>query len=126
MDCEFKMNHILYFSLIFLILKHMYRANEATTQMNVTVVGTEPTLVLTDPNGETYEGDQADGKNVLSIENPIAGEWSMYAEDSSKFTIEIGISWEILVHYGFSTRKPSSLKETEKNPIEGMTLFAIL
>ncbi len=27
MDCEFKMNHILYFSLIFLILKHMYWAN---------------------------------------------------------------------------------------------------
>ncbi len=100
--------------------------DEATTQMNVTVVGTEPNLVLTDPNGKTYMADQADGKSVLSIENPIAGEWSMYAEDSSKFTTEIGISWEILVHYGFSVRKPRSLENTVLAPIKGMTLFAIL
>ncbi len=100
--------------------------DEATTQMNVTVVGTEPNLVLTDPNDQTYIGDPVGGKSVLSIKNPIAGEWSMYAEDSSKFTTEIGISWEILVHYGFSVRKPRSLEDTVLTPIKGMTLFAIL
>jgi hypothetical protein len=94
-----------------------------TKQLDVSVVGTEPILMLTDPNDETYMADQADGKSVLSIENPVDGEWTLSAGDTSTFTTEIGISWEILLDYGFSIRKPSSLKETEKKPIKGMTLF---
>jgi hypothetical protein len=99
--------------------------DEATTQIDVTVVGTIPILVLTDPNDETYIGDTEDGKSVLIIKNPVAGEWTLKAEDedSSKFKTEIAISWEILVHYGFSIQKPSSLEDTEKNPTNGITLF---
>jgi hypothetical protein len=97
-----------------------------TKQLDVKIIGNEPNLMITDPNGETYMADPLDGKNVMSIKNPIAGEWSMYAEDSSKFTTEIGISWEILVHYGFSIEKPSSLEETVRMPTEGMTLFVCI
>ncbi len=94
-----------------------------TKQLDVSVVGTEPTLLLTDPYDETYMADQADGKSVLIIEKPVAGEWTLNAGDSSTFTTEIGISWEILLDYGFSDQKPSSLKETVKKPIKGKTLF---
>ncbi len=97
--------------------------DKSAKQLFVSVVGYEPNLVLTDPNDETYMADSEGGKSVLKIDNPVAGEWTLLAEDSSKFTTEIGISWEILLDYGFSDQKPSSLKETVKKPIKGKTLF---
>jgi hypothetical protein len=89
----------------------------------VKIIGNEPLLLLTDPNDQTYMADPLDGKNVLSIENPVAGEWTLNAEDTSKFTTKIEISWEIPLDYGFSIEKPSSLEETVRKPTEGMTLF---
>ncbi len=97
--------------------------DESTKQLDISVVGTDPNLVLTDPNDEIYVGDTQDGKSVLSIENPVAGEWTLNAVDSSKFITDIGISFEIPLDYGFSVRKPRSLKETVKKPIKGMGLF---
>jgi hypothetical protein len=94
-----------------------------TKLLDVSVVGTIPILVLTDPNDETYVGDTQDGKNLLSIENPVAGEWTLNAEDTSKFTTDIEITGEIPLDYGFSVRKPTKLKETVKNPIKGVSLF---
>jgi hypothetical protein len=90
-----------------------------TKQLDVKIIGNEPNLMLTDPNGQTYMADPEDGKSILSIKNLVAGEWTLNAEDTSKFTTEIGISWEILLDYGFSVRKPG----TVKIPIKGMTLF---
>jgi hypothetical protein len=97
-----------------------------TKQLDVIVVGTEPTLLLTDPNDETYMAEIEDSKSVLKIENPVAGEWTLNAEDTSKITTKIEISWEIPLDYGFSDQKPSSLEETERMPTEGMTLFVCI
>ncbi len=91
--------------------------------MDVSVVGTEPIILLTDPNNREYVGDTEDGKSALSIEKPAPGEWTLYAADTSAFTTEIGISWEISLDFGFSVQKPDSLKKTLKNPIKGRTLF---
>jgi hypothetical protein len=91
--------------------------------MDVSVVGTEPIVLLTSPNNREYAGDTEDGKIVLRIEKPVAGEWTLYAADTSAFTTEIGISWEIPLDFGFSVQKPGSLKKTLKNPIKGRTLF---
>jgi hypothetical protein len=100
--------------------------DESSKQLDASIVGTEPTLVLTDPNGETYMADPQDGKSGLSIENPVAGEWTLNAGDISNFTTEIEITGDIPLDYGFSIRKPSSLKETVRKPTKGKTLFAIL
>ncbi len=93
--------------------------DKSAKQLDVSVVGYEPTLVLTDPNGETYMADPEDGKSVLSIENPVAGEWTLNAGDSSTFTTEIEITGDIPLDYGFSDQKPSSLKDTVKKPTKG-------
>jgi hypothetical protein len=97
---------------------------EFTKQLDISVVGTEPNLMLTDPNDETYFGDTQDGESVLSIKNPVAGEWTLIADDTSKFKTEIGISYEIPLDYGFSVQKPKSLKETMKSPPKGMALYS--
>jgi hypothetical protein len=94
--------------------------------MVVSIVGTEPVILLTGPNNREYVGDTEGGKSVLSIENPVAGEWTLSAADTSAFTTKIGISWEIPLDYGFSVQKPDSLKKTLKNPIKGKALLAIL
>jgi hypothetical protein len=104
----------------------MIHVDKSTKQLDVSVVGTEPILVLTDPKGQTYMAEIEDSKSVLNIENPVAGEWTLSAGDTSPFTTEIGILYEVPLDYGFSVQKPSSLEETEKNPIKGMKLFAIL
>jgi hypothetical protein len=96
---------------------------ESTKQLDISVVGTEPNLMLTDPYNEIYEGQTQDGESVLSIKNPVAGEWTLSADDTSKFKTEIGISYEILLDYGFSVQKPRTLKETMKSPPKGMALF---
>jgi hypothetical protein len=96
--------------------------DEATKQLDVSVVGTEPILELVDPNNRTYVGDVQDGKSVISIEDPEAGEWTLNAEDTSEFTTDVEVTDEILMDFGFSVRKPRSLKETLKTPIKGMTL----
>jgi hypothetical protein len=96
--------------------------DESTKQLDVSVVGTEPILELVDPNNRTYVGDSQDGKSVISIEDPEAGEWTLNAEDTSDFTTDVGVTEEVLMDFGFSVRKPRSLKETLKSPIKGMTL----
>jgi hypothetical protein len=97
-----------------------------TKQLDVRIIGNEPLLLLTDPNDQVYIDDPEDGKSVLIIENPVAGEWTLDAEDTSKFTTKIEISWEIPLDYGFSIEKPSSLEETVRKPTEGMTVFACI
>ncbi len=96
-----------------------------TKQLDVSVVGTKPILVLTDPNNREHVGVTKDGKSVLSIEKPVSGKWTLSVEDTSAFTTESEISWEIPLDYGFSDGKPGSLKKTFKNPIKGRTLFSI-
>jgi hypothetical protein len=97
--------------------------DKTTKQLDVRVVGTKPVLLLTDPNNREHVGDMEGGKSVLSIEKPAPGEWTLSVADTSAFTTEIGISWEISLDFGFSVQKPDSLKKTFKNPIKGMTLF---
>ncbi len=94
--------------------------------MVVSVFGTEPIILLSDPNNREHAGDTEGGKSVLSIEKPAAGEWTLYVADTSAFTTKIGISWEIFLDYGFSVGKPGSSKDILKNPIKGRTLLAIL
>ncbi len=95
---------------------------KSTKQLDVSVNGTEPRLELVDPNNRTYVGDSQDGKSVISIEDPEAGEWTVNSEDTSDFTTDVEVTDEILMDYGFSVLKPGSLKETLKTPIKGMTL----
>jgi hypothetical protein len=104
-------------------LEQSIQLNETTKQLNVSVSGTEPILVLVDPNNRAYFGDLQDGKSVISIENPVAGEWTLNAEDTSDFTTETGVTEEILMDFGFSVRKPRSLKETSKSPVRGKELY---
>jgi hypothetical protein len=94
----------------------------------VMLLGTDPkqetfekTTQLVDPNNRTYVGDVQDGKSVISIEDPAAGEWTLNAEDTSEFLTDVEVTEEILMDFGFSVRKPKSLKETLKTPIKGMT-----
>jgi hypothetical protein len=96
--------------------------NEATKQLDVSVVGSNPKLGLVDPNNRTYVGDSQDGKSVIIIEDPEAGEWILNAEDTSEFTTDVEVTEEILMDFGFSAQKPGSLTETLKSPIKGMTL----
>jgi hypothetical protein len=100
----------------------MIQLNEATKQLDVSVVGTKPILKLVDPNNRAYVGDSQNGKSVISIEDPAAGEWTLNAEDTSEFTTDVEVTEEILLDYGFSVRKPRSLKETLKSPSKGMEL----
>jgi hypothetical protein len=104
----------------------MILVDKSSKQLDVTVIGTKPTLILTDPKGQAYMAEIEDSKSVLNIKNPVAGKWTLSAGDTSTFTTEIGILYEVPLDYGFSVQKPTSLEETEKNPIKGMTLFAIL
>jgi hypothetical protein len=81
----------------------------------------EKTTQLVDPNNRTYVGDSQDGKSVISIEDPAAGDGTLNAEDTSEFLTDVEVTEEILMDFGFSVRKPKSLKETLKTPIKGMT-----
>jgi hypothetical protein len=102
------------------------KLDDSTKQMNVNVFGSNTTLLVVDPHSRSFNGEMREkSKSSLSFQNPVAGVWLIKSQGKSRFTTEIEITWEILMHYGFSVKKPRSLADTSKSPIKGMLFYLI-
>ncbi len=97
--------------------------DESTKQINISVVGTEPILVLVDPNNRAYVGDPQDGKSVVSIEDPEAGEWTVNVEDTSNFTILVLVNPNNCTYIG-GVQEDKSVLNTEGSVAGDGTLNA--
>lgn len=78
-------------------------------------------MTIKNPLNQTVTGDATilDELQIVNFENPMTGTWTVEAESSSEYTIQIGTNSNLNIEYGFSSGVPQNHAKTSVQPKKG-------
>ncbi|CAO1403099.1 unnamed protein product [Diamesa serratosioi] len=91
------------------------------SDIDIRLTGEDAKLTIKNPLNEIITGEDLSLENVkiVIIKNPMIGRWTVLAESSSEYTLQIGSNSELLIEYGFSSLIPKRKGQTSVQPRKG-------
>ena len=98
-----------------------FSVDSTMTDIEIRLCGEGPKLKIKNPLDQIVIGDvmTSDNLQIVKFQNPMAGRWTIDADSSSEYTIQIGSNSELKFEYGFSTKASRHRRTTSVQPLKG-------
>ncbi|CAO1391663.1 unnamed protein product [Diamesa hyperborea] len=98
-----------------------FSVDSTITDISIRLCGEGPKLTIKNPLNQIVIGDVLTLENlqIVSFKNPMVGKWTIDAESSSEYTIQIESNSKLKFEYGFSSSIPRSRRATSGQPQKG-------